>query len=216
MTYDAKLIEESEYIVYHVINKYSYYFDKDDLYQVGMVGLLNALKHFDKTKNTKFSSFAYFYVLGEVTKYIRDSNILKVSKDLVKLNASIEKARDYLTQKLGYIPSDEDISLFLEIDINDVKEAELANSLVTSLDNDINNETEIYNYCGYFEKGYSEDILDLKVEIEKLDDFDKKIILKRYQEGLSQSEVSKQLGINQVKVSRCEKQILTRLRTRLR
>ena len=72
MIQDAKLIEESEYIVYHVINKYSYYFDKEDLYQVGMLGLLNALKHFDNQKNTKFSSFAYFYVLGEVTKYIRD------------------------------------------------------------------------------------------------------------------------------------------------
>lgn len=216
MIQDAKLIEESEYIVYHVINKYSYYFDKEDLYQVGMLGLLNALKHFDNQKNTKFSSFAYFYVLGEVTKYIRDSNILKVSKDLVKLNTSIEKARDYLTQKLGYIPSDEDISLFLEIDINDVKEAEIANSLVTSLDNDINNETEIYNYYGYLEKGYSEDILDLKAELEKLDNFDREIITKRYNEGLSQSEVSKQLGINQVKVSRCEKKILTKLRTRLK
>ena len=216
MTYDAKLIEESEYIVYHVINKYSYYFDKDDLYQVGMVGLLNALKHFDKTKNTKFSSFAYFYVLGEVTKYIRESNFFKVSKDLINLNSAIEKARDYLTQRIGYVPSNEEIALFLEIDVDKIYEAQSANSIIMSLDSDANEEVEVYNYCGYKEKGYQEDILDLKTELEKLDDFDREIIMKRYNEGLTQSEVSRELGINQVKVSRCEKQILTRLRTRLR
>lgn len=218
MINEARLIEENEYIIYHIINKYSYYFDKDDLYQVGMVGLLNACRHYDNGKNTKFSSFAYFYVLGEVTKYIRDSNFLKVSKDLVKLNSLIEKARDYLTQKIGYVPSNDEIALFLEIDVGKINEAEIANSLVTSLDNDVNanNEPEIYNYYGYCEKGYNEEILDLKTELGKLNEFDRELITKRYNEGLSQSEVSKELGINQVKVSRCEKQILTKLRTRLK
>lgn len=218
MINEARLIEENEYIIYHIINKYSYYFDKDDLYQVGMLGLLNACRHYDNGKNTKFSSFAYFYVLGEVTKYIRDSNFLKVSKDLVKLNSSIEKARDYLTQKIGYVPSNDEIALFLEIDVSKINEAEIANSLITSLDNDVNanNEPEIYNYYGYCEKGYNEEILDLKTELDKLNEFDRELITKRYNEGLSQSEVSKELGINQVKVSRCEKQILTKLRTRLK
>lgn len=211
----VEALEKNEYLVYSIINKYSYYFDKDDLYQVGMIGLMNAYDHYKDDKNTKFSSFAYFYILGEVKKYIRESNLLKVSRDLVKLNTSIDKARDYLTQKLGYIPSNEEIALFLEIDVKKLEEAELANSLVTSLDKSDEEEVEIYNYYGYEEKSYKEELLDLREELSKLSEFDKKILEKRYNEGLTQSEISKELGINQVKVSRCEKEILTKLRRRL-
>lgn len=211
----ADILLENEKIVYSIINKYTYYFDKDDLYQVGMIGLMDACDHYQSDKNTKFSSFAYFHVLGKVKEYIRKSNILKVSRELVKLNTSIEKARDYLTQKLGYLPQDEDIALFLEMDVKQIEEARQANNLVASLDNENEEESKIYDYVGYIENGYREEILDLKTEINNLNEFERDLIIKRYEEGLTQSEVSKELGINQVKVSRCEKQILTRLRTRL-
>lgn len=215
MSDKATILLENENLVFSIINKYTYYFDKDDLYQVGMIGLMDAYDHYKPDKNTKFSSFAYIYVQGKIKEYIRKSNILKVSKQLVKLNTSIEKARDYLTQKIGNIPTDEDIALFLEIDINQIEEARQANNLVTSLDCETEEENNLYDRVGYTEKAYNEDILDLKSEIEKLSPFEKELIIKRYSEGLTQSEVSKLLGINQVKVSRQEKQILTRLRTRL-
>ena len=211
----AEVLLENEKIVYSIINKYTYYFDYDDLYQVGMMGLMDAYDNYKSDKNTKFSSFAYFHVLGKVKEYIRKSNILKVSRELVKLNSMIEKARDHLTQKLGYIPSDTDIALFLEIDIKQIEEAKEANNLVASLDSENEEEVKIYDYVGYTESAYSEEILDLKTELANLNEYDRNLILKRYQEGLTQSEVSKELGINQVKVSRQEKQILTRLRTRL-
>lgn len=212
----TSILLENEFIVYSIINKYIYYFDKDDLYQVGMVGLIEALNHYKTNKNTKFSSFAYFYVLGRVKEYIRNSNMIKVSKELIKLNSSIEKAKEYLTQKLGYIPSDEDIALFLEIDIENLRQAKEANELVISLEEENEEEQSLYNIVRYEEKEYREDILDLRKEIDNLNKYDRDIILKRYEEGLTQSEVSKELGINQVKVSRKEKEILTRLRTRLR
>lgn len=212
----TSILLENEFIVYSIINKYIYYFDKDDLYQVGMVGLIEALNHYKTNKNTKFSSFAYFYVLGRVKEYIRNSNMIKISKELIKLNSSIEKAKEYLTQKLGYIPSDEDIALFLEIDIEHLRQAKEANELVISLEEENEEEQSLYNIVRYEEKEYREDILDLRKEIDNLNKYDRDIILKRYEEGLTQSEVSKELGINQVKVSRKEKEILTRLRTRLR
>lgn len=212
----AKVLSENENIVYHIINKYTHYFDKDDLYQVGMIGLMDAYDHYKEDKNTKFSSFAYFYVLGKVKEYIRNSNMMKVSKELVKLNTSIEKAKDYLTQRLGYIPKDDDVALFLEIDIEKVRQAKEANHLVMSLESENEQEQDLYNKVGYNEIGYSEDILDLRKELDNLNEYDRNIIIKRYEEGLTQSELSKELGINQVKVSRKEKEILTRLRTRLR
>ena len=216
MTNKTQMLLENEKIVYSIISKYTYYFDKDDLYQVGMIGLIDAYENYDPDKNTKFSSFAYFYVLGKVKEYIRKSNVLKVSKELIKLSSSIEKTRELLTQRLGYMPTDEDISLFLEIDIKHINEAKAATALVSSLDSENEEEINLYSTLGYTEVGYQEEILDLKTEIENLNDFEKDIIKKRYEQGLTQSEVSKELGINQVKVSRSEKQILTRLRTRLK
>ena len=209
------ILLENEGIVYSIINKYIEYFEKDDLYQVGMIGLIEAYDNYKNDKNTKFSSYAYFYVLGKVKEYIRKSNVMKVSKELSKINNRIEKAKEYLTQKIGSIPSDEDISLFLEIDINLIREAKEANLLVMSLESE-NEEGEcLYNNIGYNEISYREDIQDLRIELENLNDYEKNIIIKRYQEGLTQSELSKELGINQVKVSRQEKEILTKLRTRL-
>lgn len=209
------ILLENERIIYSIINKYTYYFDKDDLYQVGVIGLIDAYNNYKEDKNTKFSSFAYFYVLGKVKEYIRKSNVLKVSREYIKLNSSIERARDLLTQRLGYIPSNEDIALFLEIDVKQIEEAKIATEIVTSLDNETE-EMNLYDVVGYTENGYREEILDLKTELANLSEFERSLILKRYEQGLTQSEVSKELGINQVKVSREEKQILTRLRTRLR
>lgn len=208
------ILLENENIIYSIINRYTYYFDKDDLYQVGMIGLIDAFNHYKNDKNTKFSSFAYFYVLGRVKEYIRNSNMMKVSKELIKLNASIEKAKDYLTQRIGHIPTDDDIALFLEIDIESLRQAKEANNLIISLETETEEEN-LYNRVGYEEKLYREDILDLRKELDNLTEYDRKIITKRYEEGLTQSEVSKELGINQVKVSRKEKEILTRLKTRL-
>ena len=216
MNEKTKILLENECVVYSIINKYTYYFDKDDLYQVGMIGLIEAFNHYKNDKNTKFSSFAYFYVLGRVKEYLRNTNLIKVSKELVKLNKSIEKAKDYLIQKLNYIPTDNEIALFLEIDVEKVRQAKEANNLVMSLEEENESEQNIYNKIGYSEIGYREDILDLRKEIDNLNEFDRNIIIKRYEEGLTQNELSQELGINQVKVSRKEKEILTRLRTRLR
>ncbi len=209
------LIKENEFIIYSVIKKYLNYYDKDDLYQVGAIGLIEAYKHYNNNKNTKFSSFAYFYVKGEVTKYIRESNTLKVGKDLIELNKKIDKIKEYLTQKKGHVPTTLELSLFLEIPEEKIIEAQNANQVVESLDKETNENTEIYDFYGYEEKSYKEELIDLRNELSKLSKEDKLLIEKRYNEGLTQSETSKDLGMNQVKVSRMEKKILTRLKSRL-
>lgn len=210
------ILFDNEKIIYSIINKYTYYFDKDDLYQVGVIGLIDAYNNYKDDRNTKFSSFAYFYILGRVKEYIRKSNTFKVSRELIKLNSSVERARECLTQRLGFVPNDNDIAMFLEIDVSQIEDARNAFCMVSSLDGDELDESSLYDYVGYVEKNYSEEILDLKTEIRNLPCLDREIIVKRYEEGLTQSEVSQELGINQVKVSRMEKKILGKLRTRLR
>ena len=70
-----------------------------------MVGLIDAYKHYDKSFDTKFSTYAYYYIIGEINKYIRESSSLKVSKSLIDLNKNILKTKEVMTQKLGRVPT---------------------------------------------------------------------------------------------------------------
>ena len=209
------IVIENEGLIYKIINKYTYYFEKEDLYQVAVLGLLNAYKNFNQNMNTKFSSYAYFYIDGEIKKYVRESNYFKVSKELVKLNSSVEHAKEVLTNKLGKVPTDEEISIFLGVSYKQIEEAKLANILVTSLDNDNDDTRSIYEKYGEVPLQYNAEVLDLKEEVSKLDDVEKMLLKERYENGLTQNEVSELLGFSQVQVSRKEKDILQRLRKSL-
>lgn len=206
---------EYENLVYSIINKYSGYFDRDDLYQVGMMGLIDAKRHFDENVGVKFSSYAYYYILGEVTKFVRENRCVKVSKDLIKLNSSIEKCRDTMRQRLEREPTDTEISLFLEIDEEKISEVKCAIQEVQSLDFQYDEDVSLYNSVMSFDSETDAEVLDLRTEIEKLNDEERKLIMARYYQDMTQSETSKKLGISQVQVSRKEGKILEKLRCRL-
>ena len=205
------IILKYEKLIWSIVNKYKSYFDKDDLFQVGVIGLINAYKNYDKKQNTKFSSYAYFYIFGEIKKYISESYLFKVSKELVKINTLVEKAKVLLSQKLQREPS------YLEIDEEKILEAKEATSLVESLDYKEEDEFSLYENINtsYNEKMTSPEILDLKEGIESLDEFSKELINNRYNLDKTQSETAKSMNVTQVMVSRKEKEILQRLRTRL-
>ena len=195
-----------EGLIYSIIGKVPKRYDREDLYQVGMIGLMDAYKHYDSSYDTKFSTFAYYYILGEVNKYIRNSSSLKVSDDLIKLNKKIIKTRELMTQKLGRVPSNLEISLYLDISEELVDQAILATSDVEGLD-------ELYNIG--VSDSISPDLMDLREEIGKLSDEEKKLIYARYFQGLTQNETSSILGMSQVQVSRNESKILKKLRSQL-
>ena len=205
-----------EGLVYGIIQRYTKYFEKDDLYQVGMIGLINAYHNFDSTQGTKFSTYAYYYVLGEVRKYVRESGLVKVSSDLVKLNQCIEKTSEQMSQRLGREPTTTELSLFLEIDEEKIEEARVAALDVKSLDYSVDEALpEFYNSVASYDKETSPEILDLRREISRLSDEEKNLIVARYFEDMTQSETSRELGISQVQVSRKEGKILEKLRVAL-
>lgn len=205
-----------EGLVYGIIQRYTKYFEKDDLYQVGMIGLINAYHNFDSTQGTKFSTYAYYYVLGEVRKYVRESGLVKVSSDLVKLNQCIEKTSEQMSQRLGREPTTTELSLFLEIDEEKIEEARVAALDVRSLDYSVDEALpEFYNSVASYDKETSPEILDLRRELSRLSDEEKNLIVARYYEDMTQSETSRELGISQVQVSRKEGKILEKLRVAL-
>lgn len=208
-----------EKLVYGIVSKYSYNKnDLEDLYQVGMIALQKALENYKEGYNSKFSTYAHFYIKGEVLKYIRENRLIKINKDYMKLNNLINKTKEVLTQKNMKEPSLEEIASFLEISVEKVIEANMANEYVKSLDYELNDEgreLDLYDSVGYIETGYDDNIIDLRNELEKLDDSEKKLITLRYYEDKTQQETSRELEMSQVQVSRSETKILTKLRTKL-
>lgn len=210
-------LQEYEGRIVAYASKFRYYYDMDDLIQVGRIGLLNALDHYDPSQNTRFSSYAFLYIKGEILKYVRENKNIKISKELSSLVKPIERAREILRQRLQKEPTIDEVSHFLEIDRSVIEEVMLSQEFVRSLDYALNEDDEgkemnLYHTLAYEEVGYDADVLDLKQAVEDLDEEERKLISCRYFEDMTQSETSKVLGINQVKVSREETKILKKLR----
>lgn len=198
---------EYDGLIYKIISKYPKRYDRDDLYQVGMLGLIDAYKHYNSNYDTKFSTFAYYYIVGEVNKYIRENSSLKISRNIIELKKKILECRDVMTQKLGRAPTNLEISLYLDVDISLIDSALVATDEVASIDDNIN---LIKSY-----DDTSPEVLDLKGELKKLSSEEKRLIYARYFEDLTQSETSNILGMSQVQVSRSESKILKKLRENL-
>ncbi len=180
-----------------------------------MLGLVEAQKKFDKSLDVKFSTYAYYYVLGEITKFIRESKTVKLSKEMVKLNRSINKAVDVMTQKLGREPTSLELSLFLDIEEEKINEVLLATQEVQSLDYSYDEDSnDLYNIISSENSNVDLEI-DLKDELKRLNPEERELILQRYFNNLTQTEVSRETGMSQVQISRKETKILQKLKQRL-
>ena len=204
MNYE-KLIKDHEKLIWKLTNNF-YNVDKSDLFQAGVIGLLKAYKNYKRDGNTKFSSYAHDYIFGEMYILSNNKNI-KVSKDLLRLYKNIEKTRYTLAQKINKIPSNLELSEYLNIPLDLINSAINSSKEIMSLDN---SEVNIYDTYGKLED------YDTKILIEEglntLTDDEKSIIKKRYFEDLTQSEVARKLKMTQVMVSRYEKKGINKLR----
>lgn len=216
---DNETVELFKNLVYKIAQKYSRSKDDlEDLYQVGNIGLQEAFKHYKKDSNAKFTTYAHFYIKGEILKYIRENRAIKLNYDTDKLIRSISKVKEYLTQINSKEPTIEEIALYLELPISDIMYAVNMSYSVKSLDYELTDEgkdVNLYDYQSYEEKGYDEDILTLKEELEKLPIDERMLIESRYFQDKSQKQTSEELGISQVQVSRKEVKILSKIRNNI-
>lgn len=96
---NSEMVELFSKLVYSIARKYSYNDeDLEDLYQVGIIGLQNAMKNYKNDSDAKFSTYAHFYIKGEILKYIRENRTIKINYDTDKLIRSIAKVKEHLTQ----------------------------------------------------------------------------------------------------------------------
>jgi len=203
-------------ILYHA-NKFRRYYDMDDLFQVGSIGLEEAKKKYDPSYGTKLSTFAFPYIKGSIYRYIKNDRLIKCGKNYEKVISIVEKAREFLRQKLMREPTLEELSVFTELETSEIEEAMMSQELVRSLDYIMNEDDDgksmqLYDAVPYIEKGYQEDILDLKVALDHLTEEERQLIQYRYYQDMTQQEISERLGVNQVKVSRQEGKVLEKLK----
>ncbi len=197
------VIELNKGLIISCVNKF-YNVDKEDLYQAGVVGLLKAYKNYKYDGKTKFSSYAYKYIYGEMYLLV-NNNSLKVDKDSIKLAKLIEKSRYSLAQKINKIPSDEELSNFLNIPLKTIQDISSLSGEMVSLDED----DTLYNKLSKNEN-YDNSLLIIQ-GLKYLTDEEKKIIIDRYYNDLTQDEIAKKMELSQVTVSRYEKRSLTKL-----
>lgn len=191
----------------------------DDLFQIGVIGLIKSIDNFDVSKNVMFSTYAVPMIRGEIKRYIRDSvSILRVSRQVKDLAYHCFKAKEELTQQLERSPTYEEISKYLNIKKEQVKEAFESFNPVMSFSEPINNtdedSLELYDIISDPEDLEEKVItnLTLKTALNSLDEIERRIIDNRYFEGLTQMEVAQEFNISQAQVSRLEKQALKNMR----
>ena len=181
-----------------------YNIDKKDLYQAGYYGALKALKKYDFNSNIQFSTYANMYIFGEMYNFAKNNRNIKIDKTYFKIYKQIENARSLLTQKFNKEPSLEEISMFLETDINLLNDVIITCREVISLDEESEtlHDSNLYAITGK-NIDYDTKIL-IKDSLEELNELERKVIDFRYFKDYTQQETAEEMGINQVKVSRLE------------
>ncbi len=204
----------------NLVHSLTYYFrgykEKEDLYQAGFIGLMDAYLKYDDSYGVKFSTFAYKYILGAMKKAIREDKGIKISRDITKLHLKIEKARLLLGQSLYREPTITELSNYLDIE-PDIIEMAINSVNIMSIDEPImndENETSLHEVISDKEIDI-DSLIALKTELGKLSDNDRLLMQKRYYQDMSQSEVANMLGMTQVQVSRQEQKIKQKLKDKL-
>ena len=214
----TNIIKENKNLICSIINKYTRYYEFDDLYQVSIIGIMKAYQNYKEEKQVKFTTYAYKYILSEVISFVNNSKLIKTSREYHKLYKKILEARTLLTQKLMKEPSNYEISLYLEIDeaiINDVMRYQ---EQIQSLDEviiDDGKKLTLLDQISLEKNNINADLISLKEGLSNLSKEELELIRLRYFEDKTQSEIALVLGTNQVQISRNEQKILKKLKNNL-
>ena len=196
-------------------------YDYEDIFQIGSIGLVKAIKNFDNKFNVKFSTYAVPMIIGEIKRFIRDDGIIKVSRNVKSLARKIHFDRENLTKKLGREPSVDELSEYTGIEKEDIVFAiESANGLSYLYDTIHQDDGSPVLLIDKLSENGEEDSgminkIALKEALRGLDEKARQIIMLRYFKDKTQVQVAKLLGISQVQVSRIEKKVLMQMKSKL-
>ena len=215
------LVKNNSGLIWNIVKRFmGRGYDADDLYQIGSIGLIKAIKRFDTNLDVQLSTYAVPYIMGEIKRFIRDDGIIKVSRQTKELAVKIKQIQNEYLNKHG-----EEITIKQISEILKIPKEEIASAIESS-----NSVDSIYSVEGAStdDRMLIEKITDNTDEynnivnkitlteiIENLDKREKEVILLRFYKEQTQSQVGKILGITQVQVSRIEKKVLDKMRLKL-
>lgn len=206
-------------LVLSVISRFSNSHENpDDLFQVGCIGLMKAIDNFDRSLDVKFSTYAVPMIMGEVRRYLRDNNSIRVSRSLRDIAYKAICAKEQLTKTMDKTPSVKDISEAIELPEEDIIYALDAIAAPVSLFEPVYQDggdslslmDQIYDKKNREENWLER--LSLEEAMNQLTPRELYIIRQRYYEGKTQTEVASEISISQAQVSRLEKNALKSIR----
>ncbi len=209
-------------LVLSVVQRFSNKKEKsDDMFQVGCVGLMKAIDNFDLSLNVRFSTYAVPMIIGEIRRFLRDNNSIRVSRSLRDIAYRALGAREVLAKKFDREPTNDEIAKVIGEDVRQVNFALDAISETVSLNepvyNDGNEAVRVMDQVSDVKN--SDEAMTEKIAIRdavsKLNPKEKEILLMRYFIGKTQMEVSEEVGISQAQVSRLEKNALEAIKRNL-
>lgn len=209
-------------LVLAMVQRFSHRVDNmDDLFQVGCVGLIKAIDHFDLKHEVRFSTYAVPMILGEMKRYLRDNHMIRVSRQLKDLAYQAMRIKEEMMQKLDRDVSNEEIAKEMGIDVKDINECfEAVGTVLSIFDPVYNDDGDSLYLVDQIQDDKDEiehmiNVMALNQSLKTLNDKELDIIRKRYYDSLTQTEIAEEMGISQAQVSRIEKSALSVLKKNL-
>jgi len=206
-----KIINGNLKLVLSILKKYNNRTDNmDDLFQIGCVGLIKAVDNFDLSHEVKFSTYAVPMILGEVKRYLRDNNSVRIARSIKDLAYKLSKEREHYISIHGYEPCSKVLCKLLNITEYELSLAQNSLKETVSMFEPIYNDGgDVIYLCDQLEDKsnnlYSiEERIGVKEALNKLKDKEKYIVESRFIYGKTQMELSEELGISQAQISRLE------------
>lgn len=191
--------------------------DPEDLYQLGCLGFLKAIRGFDTEYGTQFSTYAVPKIAGEIRRFLRDDGAVKVSRGTKERAASLRLKRLELSQRLGREPTVGELAEATGLEPEDIAAADTAMLTVASLQGE-SGEDGFSLEAVLGDDGIEDELVEkltLRQAIDALPERERMVILLRFYKNLTQDRVSKVLGVSQVQVSRIERRAVAKLREAL-
>ena len=193
----------------------------DDLFQVGCIGLIKALDNFDVSQNVRFSTYAVPMIIGEIRRYLRDNNAIRVSRSLRDIAYKALKLRDQLADRLGREPDVSELAAGLHVPREDVVFAlEAIQDPISLFEPVFNDGGDALYIMDQITDERKPDVrwldhIGLKEAMNRLSDREQHILRLRFFQGRTQMEVAGEIGISQAQVSRLEKNALEHMRKQM-
>lgn len=193
----------------------------EDLFQVGIVGLIKAIDHFDTNYQLQFSTYAVPLIIGEMKRYLRDNTQVKISRPIKDLAYAILKEKEKYLNQYQREPTINELSQNLNIDKKNIIEAIQSTQSIASFQDvvgsDDQNELSLLDVVSLDQETlkHYHDHLDLKKAFDCLNQREKQVIQERYYQGYSQCEIADELFVSQAQISRIEKKALEKLHKKL-